>query len=618
MAMICGRTRSMHAGILLSVCVLACGNAASAQSQSPRHAKDVERWLVLPSTTGQSGNPAHAARTAARRLASELEARGKRVLRAEESKRLFEQRGSTAPMSINASDVDALARDAQQALYHVASGLYSRAQQDVERAMQRARKALESLNRETRAARHLLDACMFLVRGHLERGDRDKARRQALECRRLVPDIDPDTTMHPPNVIGVLAEAEADLLSREPSSLRIESEPAGCAVLVNGRNLGTTPKELGRLSAGEYRVQVECDDGEPGRVHRAVLSGNRAVVRVDTRFDRVVQTAFDLSLRYDSNSAERSGRVQDGLEVARAVSASEIVIAWLTDAGTESGPVVAAGRYRVVDGVRLAEARMTLDSAGEVEQGELRDAVRALLEPAPKPVQAVASASASETAGAVHVATSAGARAIEGAAPAARAAGPLDASDVPVEDVLDEPAPVLQIAGLTAGAVGLAANLTGWGLFMRHADLQADYTEALNAQSPERFEAYRQVAGFDLLPAVTLGAGAGVLAASLPLWLPERPGVPAWAWAGGGAGLVAAAAGLKLVFDAGDCLLDDFGRCTQPALATRAGTLLVLQSVPLLALPIVYGVRALSGGRIEGSLSVQARRGALLTLQGQL
>src|SRR5205823_1425586 len=116
---------------------------------------------------------------------------------------------------------------------------------------------------------------------------------------------------------------------------------------------------------------------------------------------------------------------------------------------------------------------------------------------------------------------------------------------------------------------------------------------------------------FDLTPKLTLGAGAGVLTASLPLWLPAQPGVPWWAWGTGGIGLVTAGIGLKLALDAGSCVTDDFGRCTQSELATGLGSQLMLQSVPFLALPLVYAIRSWTHGRVSGQLGLQAAAGRM-------
>lgn len=583
----------------LVLCVACLGVAGAVQAQAKKSNTDSEQWVFIPSVVGQTGNPAHVARRAAELLSSEFSAQNKRVLSSEGAKRLFEQRGSAPAMLANTSDIDELARDAQQALYHVASGLHSHARQDVERAMERARRALESLNRETRAAQHLLDACLYLVRGHIGRNDREEAKRQALDCKRLVPDIDPEPTMHPPAVIGVLAEAEAALLAREPSSLRIESDPVGCAVFVNGRNLGTTPKDLPRLSPGEYRVQVECHEGEPGRVHRAVLSNNRSVVRVDTRFERVVQTLFDLSMRYQNVSEELSFRRQFALEAARIVGGSDLVTVRLTELGSEEQPIVEAERMRVSDGKVIATVRLPLDSRGTANRAVLEASARALI-------------------GEQHVD-------LIGNVPLVAAPDlvPEAPAPLPLDDIVTAESTPLQVrpserdrntarvTGYVLSGAGLVTTLVGWGLQLRLGSLQSYYAKATNIQSHVRFEAYRDVEDFSLAPQLTLGIGAGMLSAGMPLWLPEQKHTPWWAWTGGGLGLVAAGVGTKLAIDTRRCVEDEFGRCTNHVLATRLGTQLLLQSIPLLTLPIVYGVRAIWGRQPSGRIDIQAAQGSM-------
>jgi hypothetical protein len=175
----------------------------------------------------------------------------------------------------------------------------------------------------------------------------------------------------------------------------------------------------------------------------------------------------------------------------------------------------------------------------------------------------------------------------------------------------------LRIAGYALAGAGLAANVVGWGLQLRLQSLQSDYVQAVRARSPDRFEAFREVDSFDLPPKVTLGAGVALWTASLPLWLPTHQGIPWWAWLSGGAGLITAGIGTKLTLDAGSCVVDDFGRCTDPALATGLGIQLLLQSVPLLAVPVVYGLRTLLGRRESAqtdtrALHVQALQGGAL------
>jgi hypothetical protein len=270
----------------------------------------------------------------------------------------FEQRGSATPVPVSHSDLEALAHDAQLALYHVASGLLSQARHDVARALLRADKALESLNRESLSAQQLLDACLFLARAHLMAHEHQQALEQALECRRRVPEVQPDPKMHPPEVIGLVAEAEAELRLRNPGSLRVESEPGACTVYVNGRPLGRAPLELPQLSPGEYRLQAECTEGEIGRVHRVTVGTERVVKRIDTRFDAAVVTSLELSLRYGNVAEMQAHGAADAAEVGRVVGAQTVL--WVhpaLDATAQPG-IVDVSRVRVRDAAPQAQVRL--------------------------------------------------------------------------------------------------------------------------------------------------------------------------------------------------------------------------------------------------------------------
>lgn len=586
------------------------------------------KWLVLPSVVSVEGDPKHPTRAAARLLAEDLRGHGRRAFSIEQAKTLFEQHGSAPPMTASAADIDELAKDAQRALYHVASGLPARAKVDVERALGRARKALESLNRETRAAQHLLDACLYLVRAHLQNGDRVQARRQALECRRLVPDIAPEPTVHPPDVIGVLAEAQAQLRTDEPVSLRVESEPMGCAAYVNGRNLGPTPKELSRLSPGEYRIQGECEQGVMGRVHRVALTQHRVVMKVDTRYDRTIETLFDVSLKYASPSEQRRYLARDAVETGRIIGASDVVVAWQRPGPTQRTAHVQLDRYRVADGVHLAAVRVVVDAAAESVPAAMLARARTALE----------SSESLDLTGGEPAAIARPALSPQAApepAPVAAAPAPaphaepepaddpdLDYDVEPEHD--DEPGPgAMKIAGYAVGAAGLAAQVAGWVLYGRLAAAQSDYADALNANSDpmtrttDELNALRDIDGAEPAPPIALGAGAVLSAASVPLWLPQATGMPWWSWASGGAGLAIAAVGAVLTVSAAGCEVDRYDRCTEPALATDVGPLLLMQAVPLLAVPVVQAVRAGSASSARVDLQL-GRGGAMLRLEGSL
>jgi hypothetical protein len=620
-ASLSGRANGRYFGGFLLIAALgACALPSRVHAQT----EESGRWLVLPSVVTTNGDPKHPARSASRAITEQLRQHGTRAFQTDEAKTLFEQQGSTPPMTASAADIDELAKDAQRALYHVASGLPQRAKKDVERALERARRALESLNRETRAAQHLLDACLYLVRAHLQHNDRAEARSQALECRRLVPDIAPEPTVHPPDVIGVLAEAQAQLRAHEPPALRIESEPTGCAAYVNGRNLGPTPKELSQLSPGEYRLQVECEPGVMGRVHRLALVSSRVVAKVDTRYDRTIETLFDLSLHYASRDLERKHLGRDAVETARIVGATDVVVAWVEATPSTSRSQVKLDRYRVADGVHVAQATVSVDpGTGAIANEQIdRGRKELLLLVSKKP--AVVAAPVTPP-----------------APPPAAAAPPVEAMPEPAQApepaTVQEPAPyaaeyeqpetgegpsALTIAGYVAGGLGLVAHVASWVTYASLLDMQSVYTGALNAnampslQTSAELTALRDIDSADDPPVILGITGAALSTAALPMWLPETDGVTWWGWASGGAGLALAVTGAVLHANASSCEIDRYQRCTEPALATDLGPMLLLQAAPLIAVPIVQGVRSVTEDRASVGLQL-GHRSAAIRFEGQ-
>ncbi len=603
-------------------------------------------WLLLSSAVAHEGAGTPIARRAAQQLARALGTGSVRLVSPARARAEFEQRGSTAPLMVSHGDLDALARDTQMALYHVASGLPAKARQDVERALTRADKVLESLNRESLAAQQLLDACLYLVRAQLQSGQRQAAREQALQCRRRVPDIEPDGTMHPPEVIGILAEAEAELRQREPGSLRVESLPSGCAVYVNGRHLGEAPLELPQLGPGEYRLQAECQEGTAGRVHRVTIGSTRVVKRIDTRFDAAVQTSLDLSLRYDSAAAQHGHAYSDAVEVGRVVGAGEVLLLLpVIDAADKPTDVVQVDRIRVLDGHLLGAIRLRVDGAGAIDAKALSAAVRGLrrgeqisyagagaapLAELQVPAQIPAEDATPDKGRAAKTAAAK-------AAPAARAAGTLPPPP-PAGEPAAEPQPPSVAGGATPprdkggwspeplgiglGAAGAVATLVGWGLFAHQYALELRYSSQKNA-GLSYANTLSELNAFEPVPLAVEAGGAALLTASLPWLLPPAPPhhVPTWGIVAGGAGGALAIAGTVFLVRGAQCdRFDIEGRCSDILATTRFGALLLTGSLPFLGVPVVYLLRGPGQGR-DTNVSLQPApggRGAQLIWRGNL
>lgn len=594
--------------------------------------------LVLPSSVARESEGTPTARRVAQQLTRALANAAPRLIAPDRARTRFEQRGSTAPLMVSHSDLDALARDAQMALYHVASGLPGRARQDVERALTRADKVLESLNRESLAAQQLLDACLYLVRAHLQSGERQSAREQALECRRLVPDIEPDGTMHPPDVIGILAEAEADLRQREPGSLRVESEPSGCAVYVNGRHLGEAPLELPQLSPGDYRVQAECDEGRAGRVHRVAIGSARVVKHIDTRFDAAILTSLDLALHYDSADMQHAHAYDDAVEVGRIVGAAEVLLVLpVIDVEGKATPVVQVDRVQVRNGKLMAAVRVHVDDAGAIEATALRAAV-ADLRAGQQRDHSGAAPTALEEVYAVAVGPPIPAPPVIARSQPAPVAAPQlsqvqteasveDADEDDTDSDADEAEPLARhddapptTLGIVLGATGGALTLTSWALFGRQLHLESVYNQR-KRDDLDTSAALRDLDATQYVPLAFAAGGAIVLTASLPWLLPRASKTPTWAWIAGGVGAGAVIAGTALLISGGNCGEFDLnGRCTDMLATTRFGGLLLVGSLPWLSLPLVYLLRGRPHQGDTNSVSLQPSAqspGAQLVWRGQ-
>jgi hypothetical protein len=506
---------------------------------------------------------------------------------------------SRPPLTATTSDLDVLAREARQALEHVAFGRTAAAQRSVREVMARAERTLESLNRETARARQLLDACLSLVRSALHDNQRDQALEQAMACRRLVPDLAPSEVAHPANVVGVLAEAD-DLLRRmRVGKLSVSSRPEpSCSVFLNGRHLGTTPFVLDRAASGEYRVQVECASTPPGRVHVVQLGDDPASVVVDTEFDRAVASEPRLHLSYASEAILYSSVASHAALLGHEVRVEDVVL--IRTAGAQAELL----RVRVGQGRAVARIRLPFDARRGFDPDQLAAALTALfegrmeagpsLEPAPgvpEPAAPVAEASASP----------------EGAtAPA------------PVGDAQPSAwSPRLRRSGFAlAGAAG-ALFAAGLALDLRAQSLRNDLVP--QDDDDAAFLAADYAEGGAIMNASWLGVAAGpvglaaVLLASVP-----RERVPWWSYVIGAGGLGLLGAGVYELATADKCSLYSADRtiCLRTQDTQARGAIFLSAAVPLIALPITQLVRRRKGPDLAWNVHSGAGR-AMLVLEGR-
>ena len=142
--------------------------------------------------------------TAAEALRQELAVRGQSVWRADRASERFEVVGSAPAPQISQSDIDLWVERSRAAVRYLARADYKAARRELKAAQRLADRAAAELNREAARAQQVLDTCLFMVRAYVETKNPAEARRQARECRRLVPRVEPSAFRHTPEVRDLL------------------------------------------------------------------------------------------------------------------------------------------------------------------------------------------------------------------------------------------------------------------------------------------------------------------------------------------------------------------------------------------------------------------------------
>ena len=521
---------------------------------------------------------------------------------------------SRPPVTTDTSDLDVLAQEAQTALEHVAFGRAAAAQRSVREVLARAERALESLNRETKTARHVLDACLALVRSALARDQRRDALAEAMRCRRLVPDVAASEALHPANVIGALAEADDQLRRMRVGRLTVESVPeSGCATYVNGRHLGTTRFQLDRAAAGEYRVQVECGKA-PGRVHIVQLGDEPVKLVVDTEFDRALRSDDRLALVYATAKQREAGLIAHGAAIARLAGAEDVLL--LVVDGMQAHVARVGGNPARV----LGRASFNWHKAEDAHDAELGRALDALFEgrDADQEVAATVPAAAVQTAVAMEASGAVGPT-LDGA--------PLTLQSEHNDDAPREPMPRVRKLRLGAGALAVAgAALLATGAYYEHARAQSDDRLAMidptDASQNDAFAAEQDT--YDHNAKLRwLGVPGGVLMASaVPLLRVDvSGGVPWWSYVIGGAGVGLAGWGAYEFSRNGECQLDlTTGGCARARESRGRGELALSSALPLITFPVTHLIEwALKrrGGSAQ-AWAVPTRDGFMLGMKKEL
>jgi len=576
--------------LTLGLCVLFFVSRAAAQVD--------DSWLIIPAT---STSDASWIEPTATKVRTELVERGIEVWPFISAVTRFEAYGSASAAEITEGDIQEWVDRSSAAIRNLAKGDYSTALEQLNEAQALSRAAAEELNREHERSQRVLDTCLYIVRALLETGSESRARTMARECRKLVPRGDPSPLMHPPLVMEIIEQVDASLAD-QTGSIRVDSKPQACAVRVNGMLAGNTPLEMRDLFPGRYRVQVECDSEQRGRVHAAEVIAGPTDVFVDLRFDRVVETEPLLYLRYLSETEWEQDRISDAEEISKLVPAGAQLLMSMPAAD-----VLALELYRGTPLEMAAVARIPMGPMGP-SRGDIALAARTLLE-----------GECTDFTG-PHPA----------AVPCAKPEIKAGEDESVAEDSAGRPRPRGQfIAGLTLVGVGSAALVTGYILLAPRARLAEDWVSAAADSNNSDTAAQQKWLNMGTGIFLSSSVGGASLVAAMPLALPNRAKTPWWAWLSGALGVGAAAASGYLASTVNDepkpadscsnaSVDETVARdCVKRAESTALAILTGVTAAPLLTIPLVYLIRP-KETNVSVSPNVQVlRTGGFVSFRGR-
>jgi len=437
------------------------------------------------------------------------------------------RKGSVPPRQLLPEELERWFSHQEKARRYLTLSNYTRAAVSLQAVQDISKDAIEALNREASRARKVLDTCLYLVRSLWETGQTERAEEQARACRQLVPSIDPTLGLHTPDVRGVLQRVDEGRRKEAAVRLKVESPTSGCLVRLNGLHLGETPFSMGELVPGEYRVQVECEENRPGRVHRVNLERDETVY-IDPTLDTALGLEPEVHLAYVSEQVMAGHTDNHGKWLARMLGVQTVLL-------VEADRVVRVDRETGVVGELEAQddedARMAAVTLLAYEVAEPETASR------------------------------------RGAA-------------------LRDDGRTRRVFGGVQAAVGVAGVVTGAGLYAWRVKLGNRF-QATEPGTPEFAEA--RDAWEDARLGVLVAAPLGSVLASSGFAFAYRPraSVPWWAWTAGGIGAGLLGFGIASMAIADRCPADvvTTPACVPGQQDMDRGVLLLSMGVPMVFMP---------------------------------
>ncbi len=493
--------------------------------------------------------------------------------------RQFEQLHSAAPVEVPDDKLRALGDGFRKALEAAALGQWETAYQLVRSFDELSQPVQDYVTWKLNLSRDISLYCLMSVHFMLAAGRDGAARDEMRNCFYSAPDRTPSTKDTPEDVIQLHAQVKAELLAQGEASLDVDingppRSADGCVAVVNGVPKGTLPyRETGLLPV-PMRVQVNCQ--RPGRIHVVHLKPGRNSLIVDLRFDSIVRTDGYLSLHYGAEEEEKRSQIRDGLTLAKLLGASDLLLVQKTADGMLSFQRLGTQDEKLVSQIVIA-AKSNADEISAAAQALATSRSGRIIASEAHTIERSHRESRSRHRGSLY--------------------------------------------GGIALATGSVATLTiGWVVYAQAMQLRDQVASrhacalgqgGVDVICIQSFAQYSTLGDLTQVFAV-LGSTLGV--AALPALLPEIKGVPVWSWLVGTAGAATAASGIALWSHGDRC---SFSKCDPNRVDVSLGQMLLIDSAPLLAVPLTYAVRSLLGSHELEARASYLPAGGAIALSGR-
>lgn len=508
-------------------------------------------WIVVAIADTQP----HLADALNRASALELELRAvnANLVTPEEARARFVTGHSTEPVTLPADRLNDLRVRVRRAARQLALGRARETAAELAPVRALGDQAQDCLRRDLDDAHELFDVCIVSASQSAQAGEPRAAERQMQECVRAFPSMRAPAEYHSQETRELFARVASQLQRGPVASLVIRnSSQQACVTRINGVPVGPAPAAVELLPA-TVRIQLECDDA-PGRIHHVSLRSGFNEVTLDPDFDRsIVSSPPRMRILYASAARLETRRASDMAALARGVRAETLLV-------VEASAHVTVQRF---DGSGRALQRFDWSAPAE-DTAARANLVRALLAPPARPPQpppvAVRRSAADDSA-----------------------------------------------AWITPTAIALGYSTAVAASLFSLARRAGERSDSLGRSSFD-IDGYRSDLRIGL---IGTSAGAVLATSAEVIGLPQRASVPWWAWTAGGLGAAALMAG-ALLSPPSECRqMAPQPRCTTWQADSLLRPLLLIHSVPLLALPLKYAVSATFGvdasANAEGEARVQLR-----------